>query len=261
MEITSTHNLSVRTEHPLAIIERILRDRQSIWRQIRDEDRLNAIIGQMLTTSLIALAGYGIVLGLSNGLLQALASAIKMPLLFLLTLAICMPTLYYFNLVFGARLSIRQALALVMVAISVTAVLAFSFAPISLFFMVTAQDYEFYKLLNVAILTLTGVTGLGFLLEGMRSLNKMLSEETLAGVAAPTEANAEAPVPARPAVPVKINMNLLYIWVLLYGFVGTQLAWTLRPFFGDPNQPFEIFRQIQGNFYVNIFWTILTLFS
>ena len=29
-------------------------------------------------------------------------------------------------------------------------------------------------------------------------------------------------------------MILLYIWIMLFGFVGTQLAWTLRPFFGDP---------------------------
>jgi len=34
---------------------------------------------------------------------------IKLPLLFLVTLAICLPTLYLFNLVFGARLSMPSA--------------------------------------------------------------------------------------------------------------------------------------------------------
>ncbi len=41
-------------------------------------------------------------------------------------------------------------------------------------------------------------------------------------------------------------MILLYIWILLFGFVGTQLAWTLRPLYGSPGAPFELFRDIGG---------------
>jgi hypothetical protein len=54
-------------------------------------------------------------------------------------------------------------------------------------------------------------------------------------------------------------MLLLYIWILLFGFVGTQLAWTLRPFFGNPGQPFELFRDIDGTFYSNILSTLGSL--
>ncbi|MEK8108435.1 hypothetical protein NKG94_32440 [Micromonospora sp. M12] len=102
------------------------------------------------------------VLGFFHSPLMALTSALKLPLLFLVTLAICLPTLYLFNLVFGARLSVRQSLALVMVAITVTSMLAVAFAPISLFFLITADDYGFFKLLNVAILTLSAIVGLRF---------------------------------------------------------------------------------------------------
>ena len=52
------------------------------------------------------------------------------------------------------------------------------------------------------------------------------------------------------------SMTLLYIWILLFGFVGTQLAWTLRPFFGHPNTDFALFREIEGNFYAEIIRTI-----
>ena len=55
------------------------------------------------------------------------------------------------------------------------------------------------------------------------------------------------------------SMLLLYIWILLFGFVGTQLAWTLRPFFGDPGQPFELFRDINGTFYSDILSTLGSL--
>jgi hypothetical protein len=56
-------------------------------------------------------------------------------------------------------------------------------------------------------------------------------------------------------------MILLYIWIVLFGFVGTQLAWTLRPFFGSPGAPFELFRDIDGTFYGNILSTLGSLFG
>ena len=76
------------------VIERFLRDRQGVWRQIRLEYCLNALLGQMLASSTAALACYGLVMGSSHSLWQSLASAFKLPVLFLLTLAICLPTLY-----------------------------------------------------------------------------------------------------------------------------------------------------------------------
>ncbi|HEY9470509.1 MAG TPA: hypothetical protein VIQ76_12935, partial [Propionibacteriaceae bacterium] len=161
------------------IIERILRDRAGIWDQIIAERDLPKLIGRMLLTSAISLAVYGAVLGASNGWLQALVSTVKLPLLFLATLAICLPTLYLFNLVFGARLSVLQACALIMVAITVTAVLTLAFAPISLFFLITARSYAFFKLLNVAILALTALIGLRFLTSGMRALNEQVVVESM----------------------------------------------------------------------------------
>jgi hypothetical protein len=281
------------------IIERILRDRGGIWNQIIAERQLPTLILRMLLTSAISLGVYGAVLGASNGWLQSLVSTVKLPLLFLATLAICLPTLYLFNLVFGARLSVLQTCALIMVAITVAAVLTVAFAPISLFFLITARSYAFFKLLNVAILALTALIGLRFLISGMRALNEhvvaesKLSNQVVVSAAvperelvsasvggadsapqppsngagsrnpknrpepAPGAANARTPQPApgdRPA-----SMLLLYIWILLFGFVGTQLAWTLRPFFGDPDQPFELFRDIEGTFYSDILSTLGSL--
>src|SRR5262245_52276002 len=73
-------------ENPPLIIERFLRDRESVWQQIKHEYRLNALIGQMLRSSAIALVGYGAVMGAgaSNPVLQAGTSAIKLPILYLL---------------------------------------------------------------------------------------------------------------------------------------------------------------------------------
>ena len=278
----------------LLVIERILRDRRGIWQQVVEDRDLTRLTGQMLLSSVIALALYGAVLGSFHSVLMALTSAVKLPLLFLVTLAICLPTLYLFNLVFGARLSIRQSVALVVVALTVTAMLAVAFAPISLFFLITAPDYGFFKLLNVAILALSAIVGLRFLTGGMRVLNEhgLLSPEATALPEAPvspavpfvgpdseptpapesaaahgtlTQARpiagrqyAREIAPAQPSAPP--SMTLLYIWILLFGFVGTQLAWTLRPFFGSPGMKFSLYREIDGNFYAEIVKTIGHLF-
>jgi hypothetical protein len=178
--------------------------------------------------------------------------------LFLLTLAICLPTLYLFNLLCGGRLTARQALALVLSAITVTSTLTLAFAPITLFFMVTAQSYHFFILLNTAILALTGSVGLSFLLSGMSSMNAQALNE-LPEVPDLALDMAEPPRAHAPR-PRSVSMNLLMIWVLLYGFVGTQLAWTLRPFHGDPSMPFLLFRPVESNFYIGVVQTIMRLF-
>jgi hypothetical protein len=253
-----------RIANPFLVIERILRDRNGVWRQVSHEERLNELIVQMLISASASFAIYGAIMGIWNlNVLQMVASAIKLPVLFLLTLGICLPTLYLFNLVFGSTLTVRQALALVLAAITVTAVLTLAFAPISLFFLLTARDYEFFKLLNVAILTLTGVVGLRFLVGGMRSLN-LLTGPALPAPPAPLADEATGAPTRTPAIKdaePTANMSLVWMWIVLYGFVGTQLAWTLRPFFGDPGKPFEIFRPLEGNFYVNVVNTIASLFS
>ena len=36
--------------------------------------------------------------------------------------------------------------------------------------------------------------------------------------------------------------------MVLYVFAGTQLAWILRPFIGNPDSPFVLFRGKSGSF-------------
>ncbi|MFP4437000.1 MAG: hypothetical protein ACLFVO_07115 [Chloroflexaceae bacterium] len=251
---TFIHDQAAGPEQSPLIIERFLRDSQSVRQQISSEYRLNQLIRQMLVSATLALAGYGALVGSQQSLLQALASSVKLPVLFLLTLAICLPTLYLFNLLCGGRLSARQALATALTAITVTSNLTLAFAPITLFFMLTAQSYAFFVLLNVVILALTGGIGLHFMVQGIRSLNTTTQTgETLA-----TALERESPA-ARSPHPV--NMTLLNVWLLLYGFVGTQLGWTLSPFFGEPDMPFILFREIDSNFYIGVLELFFRLFS
>jgi hypothetical protein len=170
-EVTD-HAPTVTAEPP--ILERLLRHREGLWWQVRQEADLDRLLWRLLRTSAISLASYGAVLGVAHSAwyLQAVASAIKLPLLYLLTLAICLPTLYLFNLLYGGWLSLRQVIALALAAITVMAGLTVAFAPISVFFLISAHDYGMHKLLNVGILAFTGLTGLGYLVDGMRQMNR-----------------------------------------------------------------------------------------
>lgn len=68
------------------------------------------------------LAIYGAVLGTTHSPAQALSSAVKLPILFLAMLLVCVPTLYFFNVLFGSDQGIGQNVALILTAIVVTAV-------------------------------------------------------------------------------------------------------------------------------------------
>lgn len=213
----------------LAVIEAILRNRYHFFTEIRDGVELKEKIQAMLISGILFLALYGGVLGATHSLWQTLSSAVKLPILFLLTLLICTPTLYFFNVLFGSNQSLTQNFALILTAITVTAVLLLSFAPIVVFFLLTTANYQFFKLLNVTIFAICGAAGVMFLSQGMRIVSAAGKEGASA------------------------RRWVLRVWILIYAFVGSQMAWTLRPFIGAPSIKFELFRQLGGNFYTNIF--------
>ncbi len=212
-----------------AVVETILRQRQQFFDEIREGINVAEKTRAMFVSSAAFLAVYGAVLGSTHSLIQALSSAVKLPLLFLITLIICIPALYIFSVLFGSNQRVGQCLALVLAAITVTAVLLLSFAPITLFFMLTTSGYQFFKLLNVLFFAIAGWVGVLFLGRGMRAIAAADAKEGS-----------------------KTRSMILYLWIVLYAFVGSQMAWTLRPFIGDPGMQFELVRQLGGNFYTNV---------
>lgn len=215
----------------LTIIELILRDRKAFFWEIRKGEYLPEKMRAMLVSSVAFLAIYGAVMGSTHSLWQVLSSAVKLPVLFLATLVVCAPTLYFFNLIFGSDQSLSQNVALMLTAITVTSVVLLSCSPIVLLFVLTSGNYQFFKLLNVGVFAVAGIIGVLFLAQGMRFLSP----------GAVDAAGASA------------RVWVVRFWILVYAFVGSQVAWTLRPFVGAPSMQFELFRQFGGNFYTNIF--------
>lgn len=218
----------------LSIVEQILRTREDFFAEIREGIGLRGKIIAMMISSATFLGIYGGVMGAasqSHPVPQMFSSGFKLPVLFLITLVICTPSLYFFNLLFGSRQTISQNIALIMTAVTTTAVLLVSLAPVSLFFLSTGGGYDFFKLLNVGIFGVSSLMGVLFLRQGF---------------AASVDADNPEGRGAR--------RTLFLAWVVLYAFVGMQMAWTLRPFIGMPGGEFELIRQNGvSNFYENVF--------
>ncbi len=220
----------------LAVVETIFRNRFIFFQEIREEIDLSGKIRAMLIASTVFLALYGGVMGATHSVPQVLSSAAKLPALFLVTLLICAPSLYFFNILFGSKQTILQNIALILTAMTTTAVLLVSLAPVTLFFLTTTADYAFFKLLNVVIFGVAGVMGLNFLSQGFAH-------------------SVDADNPDGQVA----RQRLFRMWMILYAFVGTQMAWTLSPFVGDPEMPFILFHQFGGNFYADVFESLFTL--
>jgi hypothetical protein len=54
---------------------------------------------------------------------------------------------------------------------------------------------------------------------------------------------------------------VLKIWLVVFGVVGAQMGWILRPFVGSPSAPFQLFRERDSNFFEALFQHLGNLFS
>jgi hypothetical protein len=206
-----------------------------------------------------------------TGWYQLAASAVKVPLLFGLTLLITFPSLYVFNALVGSKLSMSSMLKLLVAALCVMMAVLASLGPIVAFFAVSTTSYSFMKLLNVVSYSIAGFLGLSFLLQTLHrlSLAQMeVEDETETQPVAP-QTGLPPPYPGAPGALEKMPMRtvdprvrtIFNIWVIVFGLVGAQMSWVLRPFVGNPGQPFTFFRKREAHFFKAVWDALVNLFS
>jgi hypothetical protein len=170
-----------------------------------------------------------------------------------------------FNALVGSRLSLGALLRLLVAALGVMMALLASFGTIVVFFAVSTDSYAFMVLLNVVLFAVAGFLGLGFLLQTLHRLyNAQMTPASVPSVAsvpptpdAPPPPLEEFPEPGaldrlEGQVSSRNVRTVFRIWVLVFGLVGAQMGWVMRPFIGDPSKPFTFFRQRQSNFFEDV---------
>ncbi len=101
---------------------------------------------------------------------QLLASMVKVPALFFLTLLVTFPSLYVFNALVGSRLGVTAVLRLLIASLGVNLAVLWSLGFIVAFFSVSTTSYLFMVLLNVVVYSVAGILGLSFLLQTLHRL-------------------------------------------------------------------------------------------
>src|SRR5438034_1333721 len=213
-------------------LKALLSDRERFFEEVVEGVGLGSKRRYALLTIVLPSGFFGFVAGAYSGPAQALSAGIKLPFLFFATFAVCFPAFFVVQVLVGSRLRLLQVVVLVFGALALTSVLLAAFVPITLFFLVTGANYYFQHLLNIAI---AGVAGLF----GMYALHEGLSVVCEKGGVYPRKA-----------------LTIMLAWAVLFAFVGIQLAWSLRPFLGDRNQPFRVFGTYQGNFYAAVIYAV-----
>jgi hypothetical protein len=233
MNVVSTTQTSARpgVSGYRLFLSQILSDRDQYFAEVAEGTDLRGKIGRALWTLIVLCALYGAAAGAYAGPAQSLSAAIKLPLLFLGTLAICFPGFFIIQVLVGSRLRLAQVLALVVGALSLSAIVLGSVVPVTFFFLLTGGNYYFLELLHAAIVLGCGLLGMVVLHDGL---------------AFACEKRGVYPRNA---------MTIMRVWAILFAFVGIQMAWNLRPFVGDRDQPFKVFRHYEGNFYTAVIYS------
>ena len=209
----------------------------AFYEKITDEKQIKYEIVNHLLLLLIFSMAYGAIMGSYNGLLQAISSAIKMPVLFLLIILICFPAFFVIQTVLGSKLSLGQMISIILTGFVFMTCIMVSFSTIIAFFMITGDNYAFIKLLHVLIIIVAGFFGMRAIVEALKYSCEKKS------------------------IYPKTGVQVFQIWIFILAFVGAQLSWTLRPFIGSKEFEFQIFRQKGGNFYVDVLKSVGSIFK
>ncbi|MGN6391251.1 MAG: hypothetical protein ACTHM9_03245 [Gemmatimonadales bacterium] len=213
----------------------LLGDRERFFDEVVAGIELGRKLRFSLAT-LVVLGGlYGGVAGAYSGPFQAMAAAAKLPFLFLATFAVCFPAFYVVQVLVGSRLRLLQVVVLVTSALALITVVLAAFIPVPAFFLITGANYYFQHLLHIALVGAAGIFGMYALHDGLT----MICE--------------------RRGVYPRKALTIMRLWAVLFGFVGIQMAWNLRPFLGDRNQPSQLIGRYQGNFYTAVIYAVKRL--
>jgi len=181
---------------------------------------------------------YGATIGIWREPLQALYTGIKLPLVILLTTigngllnGMLAPLL-------GLQVSFRQSFVLVLISFALASFILAGFSPVALFLVwntpplnrmtrLSSPEYGFLQLMLAGFIAAAGIIG------NVRLL-PLLGQWTSS---------------------YAIARRVLFVWLATNLFLGSQIAWVLRPFIWDPagKTRFIGTEYFRGSFYETIF--------
>ena len=216
---------------------RIFQQSEDFFDKLSDQSYGRRMVLNQVIIILLFLLVYGVVMGSYNGFLQSIVTSLKIPGLIFLSLLICFPALFVIQYMIGSSMTIVQMINVILSGFTVFSTIALSFAPIVVFFMITSENYAFIKLLHVGIFIFSGIFAIKTIINGLSFSCEKKN------------------------IYPKLGLSVFKIWIIIFAFVSSQLAWNLRPFIGSKDLPFELFRERESNFYVAVIRSVADLFD
>lgn len=218
----------------------LLREPEIVVSRRREAGEARPRLARLLLLAAAGSALFGAAVGCYVGRLQILLAAVKMPVFLLGTLAISFLAMHVFAQFAAPGLSVGRTFGLCLTSVATTAVGLAALAPVAAFLGLCAPipSYNTYLFLVMFLVVCVGGTG-GLSLRRLRHALVRLE------------------------IPRKRARRIRAAWLLIYGFVGSQMGWLLRPWVGssyDVEGYFSITRNMEGNFYETVFRILVNLF-
>ena len=190
---------------------------------------------------------YGAAMGWWRDPLQALYTAIKFPLIILLTAAANGMLNAMLAPLLGLNIPFRQSFLSILMSFTIAGAILGSFAPLVAFMIWNSPPMSFNTAESTGtycLILLTFIVVIAF--AGITSNLRLL--QLLRHLGGPRKA---------------VAMGVLMAWLAGNLFFGTQLSWVLRPFIGAPGMPVQFVRPdaFHGNFYETFFRTVVRVFT
>ncbi len=174
---------------------------------------------------------YGSVMGSFAGIFgdrffQVIFSAVKVPMLLMVTFGLSLPFFYVLNTLYGLRDDFKKVLRSLLATQACVTIILMSLSPLTALWYISFDNYRTAILVNFIMFSFAAGSSQLVLKRFYRPL---------------VESNP-------------VHLKLLRFWIIIYGFVGVQMGWVLRPFIGDPNSQVQFFRDgAWGNAYLELF--------
>jgi hypothetical protein len=217
--------------------DNVLRQRPWIRPSGRESARAGTALVHLVADIVVFGMAYGAVMGCFGGILQGRIlqvaySAVKVPLLLLATFLIGFLSFFVLNTLLGLRRDLLEAVRAVLAAQAGLAIILASLAPLTILWYVSSADYQAAVRLNLMMFAVASFAAQWLLRGYYRDL-------------------------------IRRNRRhrwMLWTWLVIYAFVGIQMAWGLRPFVGAPGMPVQFFREgAWENAYVEAFTIVARL--
>jgi hypothetical protein len=206
-----------------ATLSELLRRPGEIAARCVQERDLRALTATSLISIATCSALFGATVGAQRGGLQIVYSGLKVPLASFVTLVACVPAYYAFAHVFGRSFSLRSVVALTLASLARASLVLVAAVPVLWWMIDSEVGYHRTAVWAAIAYALAGLAALGVMLRG-------LGRDHSAWLTA-------------------------LLFVGLFGLVGGQTAWVLRPYLGRPSQTDVPFMRAPDGVFAEQLWT------